>query len=185
MKINIGDKEFEVEVVSTDEEKAKGLQGITELPESEGMLFEYDEPQTVTFWMKDTLIPLDVIFIGDDYEVKSVHRADPLSEELMEEDDVLYVLEVNRDSGIMEGDELDIEDEDNNVEMSVIGPDGQSQMELEGGERIFSRKNTRTLVKMAKRAYESKSDKDYKALGRKVFKYLDTQDSNKPEYVET
>ena len=69
--------------------------------------------------------------------------------------------------------------------MKVLAPDGSTQMELEGGERIFSRKNTKTLIKMAKRAYSSELDKDYKALGKKAFKYLHIQDTNTPEYVDT
>ena len=49
-------------------------------------------------------------------------------------------------------------------------------MELNGGERIFSRKNTKTLIRMAKRADKSKADRDYKALGKKMFTYLKQQD---------
>lgn len=180
MKIEIGDKEYEVKVAQTEDEKMKGLQGVTELPENEGMLFIYDEPQTVGFWMKDTEIPLDIIFINEDQEVISVYEGAPNDDTIAEEDNVKYVLEVNQGSGIGEGDDFDMDDT-----MKVIGPDGQPQMELEGGERIFSRKNTKTLVRMAKRAYKSKAEKDYKALGKKAFKYLDTQDSNKPEYVES
>ena len=56
--------------------------------------------------------------------------------------------------------------------MHVIGSDGTSQFELLGGERIFSRPNTRILVKGARRAYKSKKDSDYKRLGKQVFKYL-------------
>ena len=60
MRIEIGDKKYNVEVAQTDEEKTKGLQGKKELAEDEGMLFIYDEPQTVGFWMQDTDIPLDI-----------------------------------------------------------------------------------------------------------------------------
>ncbi|MBQ2594190.1 MAG: hypothetical protein II567_13035 [Candidatus Riflebacteria bacterium] len=56
--------------------------------------------------------------------------------------------------------------------MKVIGPNGEVQMELEGGERIFSRKNTRTLIHMAKKADETKSNTDYKRLGNKMFSYI-------------
>lgn len=49
MRIEIGDKKYNVEVAQTDEEKTKGLQGKKELAEDEGMLFIYDEPQTVGF----------------------------------------------------------------------------------------------------------------------------------------
>ena len=68
--------------------------------------------------------------------------------------------------------------------MKVLGPNAEIQMELVGGERIFSRKNTKILLNLAKKAYKSKSETDYRILGRKVFKFLDIQDSNNPEYVE-
>ena len=71
MRIEIGDKKYNVEVAQTDEEKTKGLQGKKELAEDKGMLFIYDEPQTVGFWMQDTDIPLDIIFIDEDFEVIS------------------------------------------------------------------------------------------------------------------
>ena len=187
MKIEIGDKEYNVEVARTEEEKVKGLQEKESLGEDEGMLFVYDEPQEIAFWMKDTAIPLDIVFMDEDGELISVKQGQPYDETLLEEDGVMYVLEVNQNSGIQPGDELDIEDDDDDKQpvMKVLAPDGSTQMELEGGERIFSRKNTKTLIKMAKRAYSSELDKDYKALGKKVFKYLHIQDTNTPEYVDT
>lgn len=187
MKIEIGDKEYNVEVARTEEEKVKGLQEKESLGEDEGMLFVYDEPQEIAFWMKDTAIPLDIVFMDEDGEVISVKQGQSYDETLLEEDGVMYVLEVNQNSGIQPGDELDMEDDDDDKQpvMKVLAPDGSTQMELEGGERIFSRKNTKTLIKMAKRAYSSELDKDYKALGKKVFKYLHIQDTNTPEYVDT
>ena len=184
MRIEIGDKKYNVEVAQTDEEKTKGLQDKKELAEDEGMLFIYDEPQTVGFWMQDTDIPLDIIFIDEDFEVISVYKGQPHDETIAEEDDVQFVLEVNQGSGIKEGDELDIDDDDEVPTMKVIAPDGSTQMELNGGERIFSRKNTKTLIHMAKRADKSKADRDYKALGKKMFTYLKQQDEREPEYVE-
>ena len=187
ISIEIGDKKYKVKEAKTEEEKMKGLQDIESLPENEGMLFYYDSPQDVAYWMKDTKVPLDIVFINDDEEVISVKQGKPLSEDLIEEDNVLYVLEVNQGSGIQPGDELDIEDEeeeDDNT-MKVLASDGTIQMELEGGERIFSRKNTKVLIKFAKKAYRTKDNKDYKALGKRLFKYLHIQDTNEPEYVES
>lgn len=185
MKIEIGDKEYNVSLAITEEEKERGLQGKKELDQDEGMLFIYDEPQTVTFWMQGTEVPLDIIFIDDEFEVISVYKGKPFDETPITENEVLLVLEVNQDSGIQPGDELEMEDEDKPPLMRVLLPDGSTQMELEGGERIFSRKNTRTLIRMAKRAYKSKLDKDYKALGKKMFQYLKQQNERKPEYIET
>ena len=185
-EIKIGKKKYNVKLAKTEEQRERGLMDIKEMPDNEGMLFIFDEPQTVGFWMKDTYIPLDIIFIDDDSEVISIYKGEPLDESIAEEDNVKYVLELNQDSGVKEGDELDY-DEDPDEElptMKVIASDGSVQMELEGGERIFSRKNTRTLIKMAKRAEQSQSDTDYKKLGNKIFKFIKIQDNREPEYVE-
>lgn len=184
IKVEVGDRSYKVNIASTDEEKMEGLQNTDELSDGEGLLFIYDSPQTVDFWMKDTSIPLDIVFINDLYEVISVGHGEPFSEEFITEDNVLYVLEVNANSGIEPGDDVDIEELEDSDIMQVIGPDGDVQMVLEGGERIFSRSNTKALVKLAKKAYGSQNEKDYKALGKRAFKYLDIQDSNDPEYVE-
>ena len=187
MIVKINDKEYRVKIAYTDEEKSRGLQGINSLPEDEGMLFVYDEPQTVGFWMSDTKIPLDIIFINEDEEVISIFEGQPNDRTIAEEDNVKYVLEVNQGSGIKEGDEIDIEEEEDDSETSkmlVVGPDGGVQMELEGGERIVSRRETKILVKKANKAYTSKLNSDYKSLGKYMFKILDGQDSRPAEYVE-
>lgn len=92
--ITIGDKKYKVEIADTPEKQEKGLMGRESLPENQGMLFIYDEPQDLSYWMKNTLISLDIIFIDDDMEVVSVKQGQPMSEEPITEDDVQYVLEV-------------------------------------------------------------------------------------------
>ena len=67
--------------------------------------------------------------------------------------------------------------------MKVLAPDGSSQMDLEGGERIVSRKENKVLIKKAKKAQDSNNKKDYKALGRYIFKVFNKQDNRDPEYV--
>jgi uncharacterized protein len=68
-----GSARFRVEVADTEAERALGLMNRAALPKSEGMLFIYDGPQDVAFWMKNTLIPLDMIFITADGRVAKVH----------------------------------------------------------------------------------------------------------------
>ena len=53
-----------VEVADDPEERQKGLQGREKLEPDSGMLFIFDEPKILSFWMKDTLIPLDILFFG-------------------------------------------------------------------------------------------------------------------------
>lgn len=183
INITINNKQYQVKEAKTQEEKEKGLQGIEELPENEGMLFYYDSPQEVSIWMKDTLIPLDIIFIDDDQEVIKVTKGEPKSEKLISCDNVSYVLELNANSKIKTGDELEFEDDE--PVMKVLFPDGSEQMALWGGERIFSRKNTKVLIKKAKKADLSKSDSDYKALGKYMFKCIKIQDERTPEYVDS
>ena len=55
--------------------------------------------------MKDTLIPLDIIFIGDNDEVLSIYHGEPENTDLVKEKEVLYVLELNANSGVKEGDD--------------------------------------------------------------------------------
>lgn len=190
----------------SEEEKETGLMNVEELDSHEGALFDYsNEPQAeLSFWMKDTTIPLLICFINENGKVISVHQGIPMSEEMITESSefVAYVIEVDVNENIHPGDqtslgaeqEIEFEDEDENEEdehpelnvnrLYVYGSDGEVQAELQGGERIFSRANSRTLIKMAKRAYISKKDSDYKRLGKKIFEYMNQQDSREPEYVE-
>ena len=185
MKIKINDKEYIVEVAETEDQKETGLQNTHYLPEDEGMLFVYNEPEDVGFWMEDTYIPLDIIFINEDFEVISIAKGKPESKDIHEEKDVKFVLELNIDSGVSVGDELEfLEDEKPTSKMLVLDENGETQLELDGGERIFSRPNTKTLLKMAARATKSQKESDFKALGKKVFQYLKDQDDRGNEYVE-
>lgn len=190
IEIIINNKKYSVKEAKTEEERKEGLSGYDELPEGEGMLFYMDDEKSQqVFTMKEMKFPLDILFINQDQEVVSAnHDCEPgqervvsTTEHLEEGDYIAYVLEVNPGSGIEVGDSFDF-DEDTPV-MKVLFPDGSEQMALYGGERIFSRKNTRVLIKKAKKAAESMSDADYKALGKYMFKCIKIQDEREPEYV--
>lgn len=185
INIRIHGKTYNVEIAQTDEEREKGLMDKKKLPKDEGMLFVFDKAEEVSMWMKDTTIPLDLIFINENLEVIAKHVGIPFTEDYMTEDNVSFVLELNIDSNVEEGDELEfLPDKKTKADkMLVLNEEGLPQMELDGGERIFSRANTKILIKFAKKAYATGRDSDYKALGKRVFKFLKVQDTNEPEHV--
>lgn len=184
--IKIGGQEYDVLLAKSEEQKRQGLQHFNSLPQDEGILFyiNEDEPEETQFHMHNVPFPIDMVFLDDEFKVLDVKKGHP------EEDNIRgiasYVLEVNVDSGIKKGDEAELDDEDTHkYVMKVLDQDGNAQMQLEGGERIVSRRETVILIRKALKAYQSKEDKDYKALGKYIFKVLSGQDERSPEYVES
>ncbi len=92
-----GQARFSVEVADDDAERGRGLMFRESLPRSAGMLFVYDSPRRATFWMKNTLIPLDMIFADASGRVRHVHaNARPQDVTVIDGgEDVLFVLEIN------------------------------------------------------------------------------------------
>lgn len=75
---------FAVEVVDNDADRAKGLMYRKELPEGRGMLFDFHRNQDVSFWMQNTYIPLDMVFIlGDGRILRIEENTEPLSTRLI------------------------------------------------------------------------------------------------------
>jgi uncharacterized protein len=75
---------FTVELATTEAERERGLMFRKELPPGRGMLFDFHREQQVGFWMKNTLIPLDMIFIDDRGRIISIaQNAKPMSEDLI------------------------------------------------------------------------------------------------------
>jgi uncharacterized membrane protein (UPF0127 family) len=75
---------FGVEMALTPEEQAKGLMFRKELPEGQGMLFDFHQEQPTSFWMKNTYVSLDMIFIrGDGRILRIAENTVPLSEALV------------------------------------------------------------------------------------------------------
>jgi uncharacterized protein len=88
---------FNIEVADTDAERAQGLMNREKMAASSGMLFVYESPRRASFWMKNTLIPLDMIFVDETGVVTQVHSmAKPLDETPIDGGDgVAFVLEIN------------------------------------------------------------------------------------------
>ena len=123
--VNIGDKTYKCKIAKSEEDKRQGLMYVENLPPDEGMLFVWDSEDTRQMWMKNTLIPLDMIAINDDDEVIMVYPARPKDETLIPFMSTKYILEVNQNSGIKIGDDFEIDDSDDldKYVMKVIGSD--------------------------------------------------------------
>lgn len=92
-----GSHHYEVEIANDDATRERGLMLREKMAPDHGMLFEFPAREPVTFWMKDTLIPLDMVFIDIDGTVRRVAEgAKPRSEDLIRSGDpVTGVLELN------------------------------------------------------------------------------------------
>lgn len=102
--VTIGGKTIQVEIANTDSSRGKGLSGRSSLPTDSGMLFIFNSKQiTPIFWMKDMIIPIDIIWISGDKIVK-IDKSAPAPEAGTKDADLTkyspgrpidYVLEVN------------------------------------------------------------------------------------------
>ena len=112
-----GPVKINIEFAKTPEELQKGLMNRASLPKDSGMLFIFPDEETRSFWMKDTLIPLDVIFISSKGRVNEMITLNPCQEtEICQpynsKTPAQYVLEINAGTAekwkIMEGDTVEL-----------------------------------------------------------------------------
>lgn len=91
---------FSVDVVSTPADRERGLMFREELGRNEGMLFIFDNEGSYPFWMKNTLIPLDIIWIDSSGKIIDIREADPCTEDpcfvYNHAGSAKYVLEINK-----------------------------------------------------------------------------------------
>jgi uncharacterized protein len=112
LKTASGPHRFSIELAATDQQRLLGLMYRRALPHDAGMLFLYDRPQMISMWMKNTFIPLDMIFIGPDARVHRIAKhAEPFSTDVISSDgEVQGILEVNAGTadaiGLKPGDEV-------------------------------------------------------------------------------
>jgi len=107
-----GQARFSIELADDEAERAEGLMFRESMPKNAGMLFMYPAPKQVAFWMKNTMIPLDMIFLDETGTVKRVHKmAKPYdTTPIRGGEGILAVLEINgglaQTLGITEGSEI-------------------------------------------------------------------------------
>jgi len=106
-----GEKSFSIEIADDNGERSRGLMYRQTMGDTHGMLFVFEQSRPVGFWMKNTPMPLDLLFVGADGKVKAILPGEPFSEApISPGQPVHFVLEVKRGiaakNGIEDGDRL-------------------------------------------------------------------------------
>ncbi len=96
--MSIGGKDFRARIALSDAEKARGLMGVRQMGKDDGMIFVYETPQKMAFWMKNTPIELDLAYLDSDGKIRQISSLYPYSLDAVESasDDILYCIEMNR-----------------------------------------------------------------------------------------
>jgi uncharacterized membrane protein (UPF0127 family) len=106
-----GERSFTIEIADDTSERSAGLMFRESMDDDHGMLFVFPETRDLAFWMKNTPMPLDLIFIGEDGGVRAVLPGEPFSEaEISPGEPARFVLELKRGTaekaGIKDGDTI-------------------------------------------------------------------------------
>jgi len=109
----IGNQTFALDVADTDEKREIGLMSRDSMPASHGMIFVFPREEPRGFWMKDTRIPLDIIYVAADRRVASIHQMNPFDlTRVNSAGPAMYAIELNADTakklGVKPGDRLGI-----------------------------------------------------------------------------
>ena len=95
---------FSIEIADTSAEREAGLMFREEMADDHGMLFVFDESREVNFWMKNTPMPLDLVFVGQDGRIKAIKRGEPESEAIISPGEpVNFVLELKAGTAARDG----------------------------------------------------------------------------------
>ncbi|MDI3380759.1 DUF192 domain-containing protein [Xenophilus aerolatus] len=97
VRISAGMYQIDAQVAATPEQRQTGLMYRKEMPQSEGMVFVFDQPSPQCFWMKNTLIPLSAAFVADDGRIVNIEDMKPqTTDNHCSAEPVRYVLEMNQ-----------------------------------------------------------------------------------------
>lgn len=114
VELTLGDASVQTEIALTRESQRTGLMYRDSLPEDQGMLFAFDAPQQMSFWMRNTKIPLDIGYFTSDGILREYYPLYPFDENARRSirKDLSYALEVNQGwfkaNGVKIGDKLDL-----------------------------------------------------------------------------
>jgi uncharacterized membrane protein (UPF0127 family) len=111
--MQVGNQPFTLELAATDKTRQHGLMHRQSLPERRGMLFVFSDEQPRSFWMRNTLIPLDIVYLDKNGKVVSISQMKPLDETgVHSAGPAKYAIEMNEGAaakaGVKVGDVLDI-----------------------------------------------------------------------------
>ena len=112
VELKVGEENYTLEVARTQEARRRGLMDRDSIGTHEGMLFVFERDQHLSFWMKDTYIPLSIAYISKGGVIKSIHKMEPESLKSIESNyAVRFALELPRGafarSGVKVGDTID------------------------------------------------------------------------------
>jgi uncharacterized membrane protein (UPF0127 family) len=107
--IQVGQKTYQCEIAADDANREQGLMHRKSMPEDHGMIFVFGYEQVLYFWMKNTLIPLDIVYLNRDGKVVAVRQMKPLDvSSVGSKEPAQYAIELNagqaEKSGVKEGD---------------------------------------------------------------------------------
>lgn len=113
--VKVGQRTYTLEIAAKDEERNNGLMRRDSMPDDHGMIFLFKEPKVLRFWMKNTRIPLDILYLDAAGKVVSIHRMEPYVEDAtVSKGEAKYAIELNagqaEKAGVKEGDTIPLPD---------------------------------------------------------------------------
>lgn len=98
------ERSFTIEIADDTAERSAGLMFREDMPDDRGMLFVFQQTRDVAFWMKNTPMPLDLLFVGEDGRIRAIMHGEPQSEAIIDPGEpIRFVLELKAGTAAREG----------------------------------------------------------------------------------